>query len=1045
MPSTHSSTTLKVKLQTHNFHGLTGTSLGVDNIDVTLDAAPAQIFAASLPLSIASGSLGAGSGVLETPGAGDFYDFQLTEQQAAKGLVLESECSTAGWVKLRDLASGRILSPEFTSCSSARYSGLTDGPFRLEVISNGAAGAYHASVFVQPDAESFDYSLGHKVEPGKIGGVDVVGAGKLETSASKDVYTFTVPEGGQSVVFDADQYSWPLYYGSKLVQVSDGKNWGTINGHHAFDLPAGDYRIEVERPGEGGTYWFTSFLKPGTQSFGYEVGQKVESGKIGGVAVEGAGNLETSASKDVYSLTVPEGGQTVVFDADQYSWPLYYGSKLVQVSDGKNWGTINGHHEWALPAGDYRIEVERPGEGGTYWFTSFLKPAVQEFSLSLGQKVEPGKIGGVDVVGAGNLETSASKDVYTFTVPEGGQSVVFDADRYSWPLYYGSKLVQVSDGKNWGTINGHHAFDLPAGDYRIEVERPGEGGTHWFATTARSTPQTFAYDVGQKVEPGKIGGVALEGAGNLETTTAKDVYTFTVPEGGQSVVFDADQYSWPLYYGSKLVQVSDGKNWGTINGHHEWALPAGDYRIEVERPGEGGTYWFTSFLKPGTQSFGYEVGQKVESGKIGGVAVEGAGNLETSASKDVYSLTVPEGGQTVVFDADQYSWPLYYGSKLVQVSDGKNWGTINGHHEWALPAGDYRIEVERPGEGGTYWFTSFLKPAVQEFSLSLGQKVEPGKIGGVDVVGAGNLETSASKDVYTFTVPEGGQSVVFDADRYSWPLYYGSKLVQVSDGKNWGTINGHHALALPAGDYRIEVERPGEGGTYWFTSFLKPGTQSFGYEVGQKVESGKIGGVAVEGAGNLETSASKDVYSLTVPEGGQTVVFDADQYSWPLYYGSKLVQVSDGKNWGTINGHHEWALPAGDYRIEVERPGEGGTYWFTSFLKPAVQEFSLSLGQKVEPGKIGGVDVVGAGNLETSASKDVYTFTVPEGGQSVVFDADQYSWPLYYGSKLVQVSDGKNWGTINGHHAFDLPAGDYRIEVERPGEGGTYWFTSSVP
>ena len=154
-------------------------------------------------------------------------------------------------------------------------------------------------------------------------------------------------------------------------------------------------------------------------------------------------------------------------DADQYSWPLYYGSKLVQVSDGKNWGTIsNGHHAFDLPAGDYRIEVERPGEGGTYWFTSFLKPAVQEFSLNLGQKVEPGKIGGVDVVGAGNLETSASKDVYTFTVPEGGQSVVFDADRYTWPLYYGSKLVQVSDGKNWGTINGHHAFDLPAGDYR---------------------------------------------------------------------------------------------------------------------------------------------------------------------------------------------------------------------------------------------------------------------------------------------------------------------------------------------------------------------------------------------------------------------------------------------------------------------------------------------------------------------------------------------------------------------------------------------------
>ena len=182
------------------------------------------------------------------------------------------------------------------------------------------------------------------------------------------------------------------------------------------------------------------------------------------------------------------------------------------------------------------IEVERPGEGGTYWFTSFLKPAVQEFSLNLGQKVEPGKIGGVDVVGAGNLETSASKDVYTFTVPEGGQSVVFDADRYSWQLYYGSKLVQGSDGKNWGTSPDTTLSTCLPGTTGSRSSVPVRAGPTRLRRR-HDPPADLRVRRGPEGGAGQIGGVALEGAGNLETTTAKDVYTFTVPEGGQSVVF----------------------------------------------------------------------------------------------------------------------------------------------------------------------------------------------------------------------------------------------------------------------------------------------------------------------------------------------------------------------------------------------------------------------------------------------------------------------------------------------------------------------------
>jgi hypothetical protein len=62
-----------------------------------------------------------------------------------------------------------------------------------------------------------------------------------------------------------------------------------------------------------------------------------------------------------------------------------------------------------------------------------------------------------------------------------------------------------------------------------------------------------------------------------------------------------------------------------------------------------------------------------------------------------------------VFDSDTYSWPLRNGSKLVEVATGKNWGAINGHHEWQLPAGDFRIEVSTPGAAGAYTFTSAVK------------------------------------------------------------------------------------------------------------------------------------------------------------------------------------------------------------------------------------------------------------------------------------------------------------------------------------------------
>jgi hypothetical protein len=122
--------------------------------------------------------------------------------------------------------------------------------------------------------------------------------------------------------------------------------------------------------------------------------------------------------------------------------------------------------------------------------------------------------------------------------------------------------------------------------------------------------QTFTLQIGQAVEPGEIGGVPVEGAGNLETGSSRDVDTMAVGGDSATVIFDGqtDFHSSGPRYGSHTIEVATGHDFGPVVGHHEYQLPGGDYRIEVERPGVAATYTFTSFLKPDPQTFPYQIG-----------------------------------------------------------------------------------------------------------------------------------------------------------------------------------------------------------------------------------------------------------------------------------------------------------------------------------------------------------------------------------------------------------------------------------------------------
>jgi hypothetical protein len=1026
----HVSGALKVRIRPVGFKSVLNTSLAINQLDLSLVAPPAQTFDVPLPSVVSDGVPAVGAGHLETAGAEDDYLLTINGAEGTDSLLVETGCQRQIHTELYG-PDGTLVEPADRWCQHRLYEGLPNGLYRFSVTGAGSAGAYSLQFLNKPVAQSFDYAVGQKVEDGKISGVAVLGAGRLETSASEDVYRFVVPEGGLTVVFDG---AGPVWGESSLVQESTGVDLGHVFKHNTYELEAGSYAVHVRSLDywPTGTYWFTSFVKPPEESFSYQIGQEVADGMMGGQPAAGAGNLESTASKDIYSFTV-ESDEAVVFDGSPWMGPLG-GSQLVRLSDGEILGPVDGHHVYELSAGEYRIVVEKAGTSGAYSFSSYVRPAVQSFDYVLGQTVEDGKISGQVVAGAGNLESTSSKDVYTFTVAEAA-TWVFDASPWMGPLG-GSQLVRLSDDKVLGPVDGHHEYELAAGGYRIVVEKAGTTGGYMFTSYLKPATQVFGYVIGQTVENGKINGQTVVGAGNLETSSSKDVYSLTVPAGGAFVVFDADAWTGPLG-GSQLIRLADNTVLGPIDGHHEFLLTAGDYQIVVAHIGVTGGYRFASYAKPGAQSFGYVLGQKVENGKIDGQVVAGAGNLETSSSTDIYSFTVDEA-RTWVFDADAWMGPLG-GSQLIRLADNTVLGPIDGHHEYLLTAGDYRIVVAKAGTIGGYKFASYAKPAAQKFDILVGQKVENGKIDGQTVGGAGNLETTSSRDEYTFMLDDAA-TIVFDGDAWMGPMG-GSHLVRLSDHTVLGTVDGHHEFPLAAGSYRVEVEKAGTTGGYWFTSFVKPAAQSFDYQIGQKIENGKIGGQTVAGAGNLETTASKDVYDFTIPSA-QTVVFDGDGWT-TIWAGSRLTNLDTGQDLGSLDGHHELALATGRYRITGENAGKAGSYTFTSYVKPAPQAFPVGVGMKIENGKIDGQPVTGAGNLETTASKDVYTFTL-DVDQTVWFDSSGWTTLMAY-STLTRLSTGTNLGNLDGHRELALTAGSYQITVEKPGATGTYWFALYRP
>jgi hypothetical protein len=131
--------------------------------------------------------------------------------------------------------------------------------------------------------------------------------------------------------------------------------------------------------------------------------------------------------------------------------------------------------------------------------------------------------------------------------------------------------------------------NVPAGDYRLAVTRNGRTGTYKLAIAVQ--PPADAFDVSLPVSISN--GVPGAGAGNLETTSSEDDYTFTTTVAG-GVQLGFSGCSSPMAFVNwALVSVATGttvKSGLTCSSQLITNLPAARYRLTVNRNGYVGTY-----------------------------------------------------------------------------------------------------------------------------------------------------------------------------------------------------------------------------------------------------------------------------------------------------------------------------------------------------------------------------------------------------------------------------------------------------------------------
>ena len=996
---------------------------------LSMSYVPPQEFRVALPVSISAGGPFPGAGDLETSASADLYRFKTT---GAGSLRVEfSNCSPAlaeiSWTLVSTANDRRVADGQ--GCRAHAVDNVVDGS------ADPVFGEYELTVHPQ-DEGTYDLTLA--TEPSQVFDVSlpaVITDGRLENTASSDAYRFTAPDDRQLQI-DLSNCS-PALQSMIHWRVMGEDFQGEIARGYGCQVALGPkvwrgsrYRVVVDHSGAVGTYQLRIGLADPVQRFDLTLPATVSDG----VPAAGAGNLETTTSQDNYTFTVAEKGTLRMRLSEcspslgypRLDWKLWYleeGDRLVLQEEWDCAGEVMRD----MPAGRYRLEVSRIGASGTYKLDVSAE-RTQDFDVALPAQVSDGVPG----AGAGRLERPASGDGYQFTSPGGILHIDLrdcEAD-VSWRLVWVDRDVVPEYGSGCRS----HVTEISNGTWKLVIETEGTaiGSYKLGLSLPEVRPDYFGLNLPATLPQE---GVDYIGVTNLETTQSEDIYRFHRHSPGPLQLDFSDCASSLGSVDYRLADEATDTTVATGTTCSPVSVPQyvaeGWYVLTVKRPGRSGTYRLGISAPPPVHTFDVTLPLDVSDGAPG----PGAGRLELGDSTDSYRFTLAAPGALQV---DATEMPADLTVITFDLLDRSTGETVDTQQAWPedgrwgvrmedLPAGSYALRVTS-WDRGAYGLRISVAPAPQVFEVTLPLAASDGS----PAAGAGRLETTGSTDVYRFTKSGGGPLQIDVSACTTRSGMVGWRLVNEATGStaagDWSNCAPETVSWVNSGTYRLEVLRPGEVGTYRIGVSVPP--QEFDLTLPATVSAN----VPKAGAGYLETSASEDVYRFSKPAAG-ALQLDFAACSSALGGGVdyRLIDAAGA----TVAAGTSCAaapianVPAGAYRLSIRRPGKTGSYQFKLAVAPPPDVTDVTLPATVN------------GNLETTASEDLYRFTTAAAGALQV-DVSTCSsalsgvnWTLVNAASGATVA-ASSAATCAGTSVPNVAAGSYRLSVTRNGRTGTY-------
>jgi hypothetical protein len=386
------------------------------------------------------------------------------------------------------------------------------------------------------------------------------------------------------------------------------------------------------------------------ESFDAALPLHVTAGTVNGTARTGAGTLENQAAEESYRFRVARRGSSLFVELSACPGTYAPTWSLVDEATGRpvTTGLCGGYRTGALPAGDYRLDVDQgtPRHAGSYVLDAFAVPPPDTFDVTLPLTVADGTVNGTAATGAGRLETKASADAYRITVPTGGQVLSVEPSACPATAYLQWEFVDAAGRRLAdGLCSFTSAGLVPAGTYRLLVT-PLDGRTGTYRLSVRAA-EAFTATLPLTVSDGVVNGTPAAGAGRLEAAGAQDVYRFTVPAGMESLAVGRVACPGGGYLWWELTEETTGRQvrQGGCSLTEVRVTAGTTYQLAVS-PLAGAPRELPARLQP-AQTFTGALPLTITDGRVNGVATAGAGRLETTASRDVFTFTGPSGGRRV--------------------------------------------------------------------------------------------------------------------------------------------------------------------------------------------------------------------------------------------------------------------------------------------------------------------------------------------------------------------------------------------------------------